>query len=496
MHFPASIRIRLAVFTITAIGIATLVAVAGGCLLRRTHAADENITREVTASLRGAHAALERLVAAQTALQGLLRIKDPDEIEAGIKNYETLAQQATQEITRQAPVTQPKLAALGAGGQVVLKEVLTGNNAGALDLYVGKYNPLFDDTVRALHEHSDAIAASATQKIAANNASTVRILQWSAGLLVGVLLALAFAGWRFQLAISRPLTNLSARLADAADALSGLSAAVTRSSQTVAEGASSQAASLEETSASLEEISSMIRRNAEGSGRAKTIANQTRIAADTGAADMESMATAMEAIKTASGNIGKIIKTIDEIAFQTNILALNAAVEAARAGEAGAGFAVVAEEVRNLAQRSAQAARETADKIQDSIAKSGHGAQISGKVATSLQEIVTKARVVDELVAEIATASTEQSQGLTQVLNAVTQMDGVTQTNAASAEESAAATLDMNKEVEVLRSAIDELRGLLGLAATVTGPSAPPAASTPTATHRRLPAPVPELQRT
>ena len=213
----------------------------------------------------------------------------------------------------------------------------------------------------------------------------------------------------------------------------------------------------------------MIKRNADSSGRAKGIANQTRTAADTGAADMQTMAAAMEAIKTASSNIGKIIKTIDEIAFQTNILALNAAVEAARAGEAGLGFAVVAEEVRSLAQRSAQAARETAEKIEDSIAKSGHGAQISGKVAGSLHQIVTRAREVDELVAEIATASTEQSQGLAQVLNAVTQMDGVTQSNAASAEESAAATMDMNKEVELLRAAIDDLRGLLGLARSEAG---------------------------
>ena len=176
---------------------------------------------------------------------------------------------------------------------------------------------------------------------------------------------------------------------------------------------------------------------------------------------MEEMKRAMDAIKGASDDISKIIKTIDEIAFQTNILALNAAVEAARAGEAGMGFAVVAEEVRNLAQRSAQSAKETAGKIEDSVKKSEHGVQICGKVAQSLSAIVGKARQVDTLVAEIAQASKEKTQGIEQVHTAVSQMDKVTQSNAAGAEESAAAAEELSAQAVVLQESVAELRALV-----------------------------------
>jgi methyl-accepting chemotaxis protein len=205
----------------------------------------------------------------------------------------------------------------------------------------------------------------------------------------------------------------------------------------------------------------MTKRNAENALSAKDLSSETRQAAETGSANMQEMNRAMADIQSASGNISKIIKTIDEIAFQTNILALNAAVEAARAGEAGAGFAVVADEVRNLAQRSANAAKETAEKIEDSIAKSANGVALSGKVTESLGQIVTKARQVDELVAEIATASREQSQGIDQVNTAVTQMDKVTQTNAATAEESASASEELSAQAATLRELVAGLQQLV-----------------------------------
>jgi methyl-accepting chemotaxis protein len=174
------------------------------------------------------------------------------------------------------------------------------------------------------------------------------------------------------------------------------------------------------------------------------------------------MNTAMGAIKASSDDIAKIIKTIDEIAFQTNILALNAAVEAARAGEAGMGFAVVADEVRNLAQRSAVAAKETAVKIEGAISRSAQGVQISNKVAQTLNDIVTKARQVDELAAEVAGASREQTQGITQINVAVGQMDKVTQSNAASAEESAAAAQELNAQAVVMKKSVNDLLKLVG----------------------------------
>ena len=209
----------------------------------------------------------------------------------------------------------------------------------------------------------------------------------------------------------------------------------------------------------------MTRRNAESAGQAKQLSNQTRLAAETGVSHMAEMKTAMDAIKESSASIAKIVKSIDEIAFQTNILALNAAVEAARAGEAGAGFAVVAEEVRSLAQRSAQSAKETATKIEDSVTRSEYGVQISAKVAQSFDEIVEKARKVDELVAEIATASNEQNQGIGQVTTAVSQMDKVTQANAAGAEEAASASEELNAQAEMVRESVRHLQTLVGAAA-------------------------------
>lgn len=176
---------------------------------------------------------------------------------------------------------------------------------------------------------------------------------------------------------------------------------------------------------------------------------------------MRMMQAAMEAITAASSEISKILATIDAIAFQTNLLALNAAVEAARAGEAGMGFAVVADEVRALAQRSATAARETAAKIEDSVAKSRQGVQISTDVGQSFDEIQKHIRLLDSLVVEIATASTEQSQGTGEITAAVSQMDQVTQANASHAEETAAAAEELTGQSAALLDAVNELRRMV-----------------------------------
>ncbi len=268
--------------------------------------------------------------------------------------------------------------------------------------------------------------------------------------------------WRMNdRTITRPLQAAIRHIDGASVQTASASAEISSTSQSLAEGASEQAASLEETSASLEEVSSMIKRNADHAQSAKVLANETLASATHGTADMQDMIKAMAEIKASSDGIAKIIKTIDEIAFQTNILALNAAVEAARAGDAGAGFAVVADEVRNLAQRSAVAARETADKIEDSIQKSQNGVKISDLVAVSLSEIAERAQKVDAIVAEIATASTEQAHGIDQINIAVGHMDKAVQSTAANSEEAASASSELSSQANALKGAVNELVDLL-----------------------------------
>ena len=321
----------------------------------------------------------------------------------------------------------------------------------AYEAYEKKCDALFE-----LNQKQGGIYGDAAGKVT-NKANIVIV-----GCSVFAVITGCFIGAVIVRSLGKALSQLANALDEGANQVASAASQVSSASQSLAEGASEQASSLEETSASLEEMSSMTKRNADNAESAKTLSGQTRAAADTGASDMQEMSQAMSEVKAASDNIAKIIKTIDEIAFQTNILALNAAVEAARAGEAGMGFAVVADEVRNLAQRSALAAKETAEKIENSIQKSNRGAQISEKVTTSLQQIVLKARQVDELVAEIAIASKEQAQGITQVNTAVSQMDKVTQSNAANAEESASASEELSAQAMVLKDSVAELSQLVG----------------------------------
>jgi methyl-accepting chemotaxis protein len=277
--------------------------------------------------------------------------------------------------------------------------------------------------------------------------------------------------------VRRALETLANSLGEVTRSLINSTATISSSSQTLATGSSEQAASIEETSSSLEEMASMTRRNADNARNANELSRSARTSAEKGASDMNAMSAAMHDIKNSSDDIAKIIRTIDEIAFQTNILALNAAVEAARAGEAGMGFAVVADEVRNLAQRSAQAAKETAAKIEGAIANTARGVDISNKVSQALNEIVEKARKVDELAAEVASASQEQTHGITQINAAVGQMDKVTQANAASAEESAAAAQELNQQAKAMQDTVAELLQMVGSNDY----------STVTATHRAAP---------
>jgi methyl-accepting chemotaxis protein len=282
----------------------------------------------------------------------------------------------------------------------------------------------------------------------------------SAVLVMVAFMALAFLIVRYQ--IAAPLLRIIDRLTETSTMTETTSGHLASTSKALAEDANAQAASLEETSASLEEMASMTKRNAAHAHDAKQLANRARAVAETGTAHVQEMNQAMDAIKASSRNTAKIIKTIDEIAFQTNLLALNAAVEAARAGEAGMGFAVVADEVRSLAQRSAQAAKETAAQIEDSVEKSARGVDISTQVSGTLATIMENVRKVDDLVAAIATASKEQSDGISQINVSMAQVDKITQSNAAHAEESASASEALSSHTRALREAVEDLQQMMG----------------------------------
>ena len=257
--------------------------------------------------------------------------------------------------------------------------------------------------------------------------------------------------------INKAVGNLDIALTQVSDGVIQVTSAsdqISKGSQSLAEGANEQASSLEEISSSLEEMSSMTQQNADNATQANTLSQEANKSAENGNTSMVKMKEAISKIKTSSDETAKIIKTIDEIAFQTNLLALNAAVEAARAGDAGKGFAVVAEEVRNLAQRSAEAAKNTAEMIEESVKNSENGVVITEEVGQLLVDIKEGSGKVNDLISEIAAASKEQASGIEQVNTAVAQMNQVTQQNAANSEESASAAEELNAQASELSSLI------------------------------------------
>ena len=257
--------------------------------------------------------------------------------------------------------------------------------------------------------------------------------------------------------IDRPIHEVIKGLAEGAEQVSAASSQVSQSSQQLVQGANEQASGIEETSSSLEEIASMTKQNANNAEGANRLMSAVGNNITQGKESMKRLLGAMEEINRSSDATSKIVKTIDEIAFQTNLLALNAAVEAARAGDAGNGFAVVAEEVRHLAQRAGEEARNTAALIEGSIKSSEQGVSAFQVTSKLLGEMVTSIQKVKELISEIAAASKEQAQGIEQVATAVAQMNQVTQTNAATAEESSSASEVLNAQVEQVNGIIQEL---------------------------------------
>jgi methyl-accepting chemotaxis protein len=250
-------------------------------------------------------------------------------------------------------------------------------------------------------------------------------------------------------------------ITEGASEVSSAAAQVSASSQSLAQGASEQAATIEETSSSLEEMSAMTKQNADHASEADGLMQASKQMVVSANSSMGDLTKSMERISDASDETGKIIKAIDEIAFQTNLLALNAAVEAARAGQAGAGFAVVADEVRNLALRAAEAARNTAGMIEETIKRVKDGRGLVDSTNETFKKVAESATTVSNLVAEIAAASREQAQGIEQLNKAVAEMDRVVQQTAAGAEESASASEEMNAQADHVKGFIQELNTLV-----------------------------------
>ncbi|MGE3957076.1 MAG: nitrate- and nitrite sensing domain-containing protein [Vicinamibacterales bacterium] len=276
---------------------------------------------------------------------------------------------------------------------------------------------------------------------------------------------------------SRALSAVAAELGQSAEQVVSAARQVAASAQGLAQGATEQAAALEETSASMEEMASMTHRNSDhAADAARLVVGMAQQVALSNTA-LTHMVGSMDAIKESSARVGHIIKTIDEIAFQTNILALNAAVEAARAGEAGLGFAVVADEVRNLAQRSSRAAKDTADLIEESINRSREGSERVAEVAAAIRSITTSVTAVTRIVDDVRESSAQQTSGIDQVSKALGQMEQVTQSTAATAEESAAASEELNAQAESSLHVVGELHVLVHGAGHGTGRGEQAAAS-------------------
>jgi methyl-accepting chemotaxis protein len=338
----------------------------------------------------------------------------------------------------------------------------SGKREEALAFVPGKLRDDFYATrknLNSLSELNDKISKE-TQTHSESGANTAKIIALTC-MGGGTILAIAL-GFFLSLSITRPVNRVVSNLSEAAEQVSSASGQVSSASQQLAEGSSEQAASIEETSSSLEEMSSMTKQNADNASAADKLMKESRQMVDKANGSMLELTQSMEDISKASDETSKIIKTIDEIAFQTNLLALNAAVEAARAGEAGAGFAVVANEVRNLAMRAAEAAKNTAGLIEGTVKKVKEGSELVERTNGAFSEVSKSAAKVADLVSEIAAASSEQAQGIDQVNKAVSEMDKVTQQNAANAEESASASEEMNAQAEQMKVIAGELQGIVG----------------------------------
>jgi methyl-accepting chemotaxis protein len=348
----------------------------------------------------------------------------------------------------------------------------------AEDMLEQQLEPAVNEYQKALHAVTDfnkTAGDDASRQIVAavSGAKTGVVIALIAALFVGVTIAFVIVRGTSAILVGsvRELTAGAEQVASAASQLSS-------SAQSLSTGASSQAAALEETSASMEEMASMTRQNAEHSQEGARLMSDVDRQVRESDQVLSAMIASMKHIQDSSVKVSKIIRTIDEIAFQTNILALNAAVEAARAGDAGMGFAVVADEVRNLAQRSAAAAKDTSALIEESMANAEQGDRHVRAVAEAFTTITTSVKEAKRLVDDVSSASKQQTQGIDQVSTAIGQLEQLTQRTAANSEECAAASEELNTQAEVTMGVVERLQAFVGARAS-DGASSPSSGPSP-----------------